>query len=107
MGAVHPLLAVFFCIVDPSSSHRAKDCLMPRLHTPRRFPAGRSLALLMVALACAAPQCGCVNFGFMMGKVFFGDPKMTSKFEQQTGVSLEESQKQVAVVCTAPASLSE
>jgi hypothetical protein len=62
--------------------------------------------LLWVGLACACLLSGCINAGVMMGKMFFGDPKMTSIFEQRTGVSLEETQKNVAVVCTAPASIS-
>jgi hypothetical protein len=37
--------------------------------------------------------------------MFFGDPKMTSVFEQRTAVSLEKTQKKVAVVCAAPASI--
>jgi hypothetical protein len=79
---------------------------MPRPHTLSRLSAGRGIVLL-TAMACASSQCGCVNVGMMVGKVFFGDPKMTSVFEQRTGVSLEETQKKVAVVCTAPASVSE
>ena len=62
--------------------------------------------LLPGLLLATAMQSGCINIGVMMGKVFFGDPLMTSVFEQRTGVSLEKTQKKIAVVCTAPASIS-
>lgn len=79
---------------------------MPRFPLLRRHSSGCDAVLLAVALACAASQAGCINVGVMTGRILFGDPKRTSVFEQRTGVSLEESQKKIAVVCTAPASLS-
>ena len=69
----------------------------PRRHPPRWWLPGLLLAVSL--------QSGCINIGVMMGKVFFGDPLMTSVFEQRTGISLEKSQQKVAVVCTAPASI--
>ena len=80
---------------------------MQRTLSDRRTFARRSVPLLTALLAGIAALSGCVNIGVMAGKVLFGDPKITSVFEQRTGVSLEKSQKKVAVVCTAPASLSE
>lgn len=61
--------------------------------------------MLGCVAALVAPLCGCVNVGVMAGKVLFGDPKITSTFEQRTGISLLKSGKKVAVVCTAPSSV--
>lgn len=66
----------------------------------------RPLWLLALAVPLVAMQSGCINVGVMFGKVFFGDPKMISVFEQRTGVSLHKSEKRVAVACTAPAAVS-
>ncbi|REJ87850.1 MAG: hypothetical protein DWQ29_09000 [Planctomycetota bacterium] len=57
-----------------------------------------------MALGLLIVPSGCVNFGAMMGKMLFGDPQVTSHFQDKTGVALEEGEHRVAFVCTAPAS---
>lgn len=81
---------------------------MPRTtpaHPAFALPPGLGRLSVTGLLLLVVMQSGCINIGVMMGKVFFGDPLMTSAFEQRTGVSLEKTQKKVAVVCTAPASI--
>jgi hypothetical protein len=88
------------------SLHRAKDCQMPQ-DTSRTAAAAlvRTLRLAVVLLLVCAPSSGCINAGVMFGKVLFGDPQVKSAFEQRTGISLLEEDRKVAVVCTAPSSV--
>jgi len=65
---------------------------------------GVPFALAMALLACS--QSGCVNAMVMAGKVFFGDSQIISAFEQRTGVSLCDGDRNVVFVCTAPGSAS-
>ena len=77
---------------------------LPEL-SPTRLPVGtRAAPLVLLAAGLMIVQSGCVNFGVMMGKMLFGDPEVTSLFESKTGVALEDGEKRVAFVCTAPAS---
>jgi hypothetical protein len=71
-----------------------------------RNAAARRPVVACLAAAMLLAQGGCVNIGVMFGKVMFGDPKQTSVFEQRTGISLLKTQKKLAVICTAPTSIS-
>lgn len=60
--------------------------------------------ILLAGCAALLFQAGCINVMAITGKVLFGDPVVTSTFEQQTEVCLAEGHT-VGLVCTAPASL--
>ena len=86
----------------------ASECLRPlRSPAASAYRSGHvvRLAVALVLLGCT--QSGCVNVMVMAGKVIFGDSKVTSAFEQRTGVSLCDGEQQVIFVCTAPGSTSE
>jgi hypothetical protein len=70
------------------------------------FP-GRGATAAIVACLLLLSQCGCINTLVMAGKVFGGDPKVKSPFEQITGVSLAKSEHPVALVVSAPAVMAE
>lgn len=77
---------------------------MPRNRSRAALSLVRTLPVCL-ALCCCASASGCINAGVMFGKVLFGDPKVKSAFEQRTGISLHEENRKVAVICTAPASV--
>jgi hypothetical protein len=62
------------------------------------------MAMVVALLACS--QSGCINAMVMAGKTFFGDSQIMSPFEQRTGVSLCDGERNVVFVCTAPGSAS-
>lgn len=57
-------------------------------------------------LCCLLSFSGCVQSLMLFGKVFMGDPKQTSAFEQATGVSFEDDEKRVLLVCSSSNSVS-
>lgn len=57
------------------------------------------LAVVVALPLLALPGC---SLGIMAGKMLFGDPMATSEFSAQTGIKLEESDKSVLILCTAP-----
>lgn len=65
---------------------------------------GGTIRLTLIVLLCALSN-GCINVGVMVGKVLLGNPTQTSAFELQRGISLQEEDVEVAVICTAPTSV--
>jgi len=62
------------------------------------------LAVALFAAVCVLVVSGC-SLGIMAGKMLFGDPHVTSEFAVQTGLKLEESDKQLLILCSAPHSI--
>ena len=61
---------------------------------------------LVLLLAMTSHLSGCSMF-VMAGKLFFGDPKMTSSFKSATGTDLVSDRQRVLVVCSTPDSIKE
>lgn len=61
----------------------------------------RRLLMLSGLLLLAGSVCGCSLF-VMAGKMFFGDPKVTSAFSSQTGVDLTKGEHELLVICRTP-----
>lgn len=73
---------------------------------PSRTPAAPADWMLLVVIALPL-LAGCVNTLAIASKVFVGDPKQPSAFQQVTGESLSESKKKVLVYCSAAPILTE
>lgn len=58
------------------------------------------LSLLVVTLLVSTTS-GCSLF-VMAGKAIFGDPKATSALTASTGIDLEDNEKPVVIICSAP-----
>jgi hypothetical protein len=78
-----------------------------RCPTSEPFRAESRLLFLTAIALLTCNLSGCINAMVMAGKVFFGDSYVMSPFEQRTGVSLSDGDRQVVFVCTAPGSASE
>lgn len=65
-------------------------------------PIGRRLRMAAAAVALGLIA-GCAQVA-VLGKIFYGDPRVTAAFEQITGESLQD-RARVALVCTAPESV--
>lgn len=70
--------------------------------TPRRAAVRISGGMLLAVVGLLISGCSLVT---MAGKMFWGDPTITCEFTRATRIDLRKSQKTVAVVCTAPASV--
>ncbi|MBI1310581.1 hypothetical protein GC176_04670 [bacterium] len=64
-------------------------------------PIVRRLLLLCLAALLPAQAGGCSLF-VMAGKMFFGDPKIKSVFNAQTGVDLMDGEQTILIVCRTP-----
>ena len=75
---------------------------------PASLRSARTLLQCLLALLLAASAIttlpGC-SLGVMMGKMFFGDPKMKSQFRAATGVDLTKGEKSILLACSAPHSV--
>lgn len=76
---------------------------MDTLRTMDSFLHCRRRALGLLLAGCLASLSGCSLF-VMAGKMFFGDPQMTSPFKMASGVDLAKSGGRVVVICTTPES---
>ena len=61
----------------------------------------RTTLLLVVAFALVGSVSGC-SLAVMAGKMFFGDPKISSSFTTATGIDLTEGEHRLLVMCQAP-----
>lgn len=59
-------------------------------------------ALLSLLLLTTIPGC---SLFVMAGKVFYGDPKIPSKFKQMTQVELSKGEDRILIICSAPESI--
>lgn len=66
----------------------------------RRSNLNQGLTISVLLLFCAMSS-GCSLF-VMAGKLFLGDPRVTSQFTAATGTSLLDSDKPVVIICDAP-----
>lgn len=77
---------------------------MPRNLSPSiAWPCGRRMFVLLLLLCVG--NSGCIRAGALIGKVLMGDPTIKASFELQRGINLQKGQQKVAVVCSAPASV--
>ncbi len=76
---------------------RDQVAVRPVLACKRWIAFGRWLFLGL----CLSGFAGCGIF-VLAGKVFFGDPERTAAFQTATGVNLQDGDKQVVVLCSAP-----
>jgi hypothetical protein len=65
------------------------------------FTRTRRITVALIASFSVLVVSGC-SLGIMAGKMLFGDPLVTSDFAVQTGFKLEESDKRVLILCSAP-----
>ena len=61
----------------------------------------RRTALAAALLVAVGSLSGCSLF-VMAGKMFFGDPKITSMFSTHTGIDLTEGEHELLIVCETP-----
>lgn len=73
----------------------------PSASARKRLASRRKLGHAILCLAVMFPLAGCSLF-VMAGKMFFGDPKLTSPFRAATDVDLTDGKHSVIVVCSAP-----
>ncbi len=71
------------------------------IRLPSRFSKARAQQALSIGVLLLVLASGCVNTLAIMSKVFVGDPKQPSGFQLATGKSLEKSDKQVLLYCSA------
>jgi hypothetical protein len=78
------------------------------MNTDRARPAAvrrvLNVCLLTLVLLSSA---GCVRAMALMGKVVLGDPKSVSKFEDRTGIKLQEEKPPIIIRCTSPLSVTD
>jgi len=67
----------------------------------RRMLRGSLLLLMLLS------SVGCVRAIALMGKVVLGDPKAVSKFEDRTGIKLQEDKPPVIIHCSSPLSVTD
>lgn len=66
-----------------------------------RIAGSRTTLLLIVAFALVGGVSGC-SLAVMAGKMFFGDPKISSSFTTATGIDLTDGEHRLLVMCQAP-----
>jgi len=81
----------------------ARESTRRGAHGAFRTLRGRRAPLLALLAACgiAAALPGCSLF-VMAGKMFFGDPKVSSVFKQSTRTDLAKEGKRILIVCSSP-----
>jgi hypothetical protein len=82
--------------------HKANHSQQTKLRSARTVLQCLLAFLLAVSALTTLPGC---SLGVMMGKMFFGDPKMKSQFRSATGVDLTKGEKSILLACSAPHSV--
>lgn len=60
------------------------------------------VGLCVCVVGCLVLSLAGCSLVVMTGRMFFGNPKITSQFRQRTHVDLRKSKKEVLIVCTTP-----